>query len=286
MKSERKEIWEFPILIPKNPIKKEIKNLAGRIVQLFFPEIRQNLLGGKNPTNKVERIVLCSLFIELKANNQYEKLADLHKHVWASNETQGYYDLTSNRLKGMFGLVKNTLYESITNFIQEHSYEALIELGCGEGFVVDKLSEKFTDIPSFIGMDINESQIKKNKINYSTNKRLRFFSGDISKNINLIKGSNRIFLSFGGVLEYLTEKEITNLFESLSSQENIAIIIYEPIKPGFNIKKEKHSILYGSEFSFCHPYHYYLEKYGFKIINSKLVESDEINWMYVASQAT
>ena len=181
--------WEFPVLIPKSPVKKALKNLVGKIAQLIKPEIRNELLNGKIPSNKIERAILCSIFIELKADNKYEKLAELHRQIWSSNHTQGYFDLTSGRMQGMFNLLKEPLYETITNLLSETDYQELIEIGCGEGIVVKNLLEKFNGIPNFVGIDINQAQIEINNNTSDAIENLSFVAGDITSNINLIKES-------------------------------------------------------------------------------------------------
>lgn len=285
MYSDENPSWEFPLYIPTNPVKKLLKKLIGKAALFVSPKIRQEFMNGKMPKNKFERAALTSIFIELKDKKHFTELAELHKKIWSSSENQGYYDFTSKRLKGMFEQLKESLFTTISNQINQSPYEEFIELGCGEGIVINRISESFKQINFFLGVDINKAQIEINKITYSANKSLRFRSIDLSKDLEHIKGSNKIYLTFGGVLEYLTEKELLFLLKELSSMKNIVFILYEPIKLGFNFKEEKHSILYGTEFSFCHPYHYYLSKIGFNIIDEKLVNSDKANsWIYLASK--
>ncbi|WP_192349710.1 class I SAM-dependent methyltransferase [Algoriphagus sp. Y33] len=284
MNPDEKSTWEFPFYIPTNPVKKFLKNSIGKAALLASPEIKEELMNGKIPKNKFERAALTSIFIELKDKKLLDELAELHKKIWTSNDNQGYYDFTSNRLRGMFEQLKEPLYTTISSQTKKNAYEEFIELGCGEGLIVNRISETFKEIKSFLGVDINTAQIEINKITYAANKNLRFQSGDLSKDLDSIKGPNKIYLTFGGVLEYLTEQELLFLLKELSVLKNTVFILYEPIEPGFNIKEEKHSKLYGSEFSFCHPYHYYLSKIGFDIIGEKLVTSDTTSWIYLASK--
>ncbi|MDR7128193.1 ubiquinone/menaquinone biosynthesis C-methylase UbiE [Algoriphagus sp. 4150] len=284
MNSDEKSPWEFPFYIPTNPVKKFLKNSIGKAAILISPKIKNELLGGKMPKNKFERAALTSIFIELNDKKLLDELAELHKKIWTSNDNQGYYDFTSNRLRGMFEQLKEPLYTTISNQTKENAYDEFIELGCGEGIIVNRMSEKYPEINSFLGVDINKAQIEINKTTYAGNTKLRFQSGDLSKDLASIKGPNKIYLTFGGVLEYLTEQELLFLLKELSVLKNTVFILYEPIEPGFNIKEEKHSILYGSEFSFCHPYHYYLSKAGFDIIGEKLVNSDKTSWIYLAAK--
>lgn len=150
MTTDNKVNWEFPVLIPTNPRKKALKNLVGKIAQLVKPQIRKDLLNGKIPSSKIERAMLCSIFIELKANNQFEKLAELHKHIWASNHTQGYFDLISVRLQGMFDLLKESIYNTLNKLLAKNNYQELIEIGSGEGLVIKNLHENFKTIPNFL----------------------------------------------------------------------------------------------------------------------------------------
>lgn len=241
-------------------------------------------MAGKIPTSKLERAALTSIFIEMRDKNQQKELGELHRKIWTSNDNQGYYDFTSDRLQKMFEQLKDSIYTTISRQLKENSYHELIELGCGEGIVVNTLSKDFLEINSFLGVDINRAQIEINKATYSSNEKLSFETGDLTKDVDLIKGPNKIYLTFGGVLEYLSEQELLGFLQKLSVLENILIILYEPIEPGFAIYEEQHSILYGSEISFSHPYPYYFSQLGIEIVDEKLINSQTRSFLYLAAK--
>lgn len=285
MKKAKNSDWNFPLSIPSNPLKREVKNIIGQIIMLINPKLRNELLSGKIPKNTAERAALMAIFIDFKDNYQSIKMSELHKKIWASSQTQGYYDLTSNRLRGMFEAVRSDIEDSISNLVKDSNYDELIEFGCGEGIVTHELSIKFKEqISQFVGIDINEKQIQINRSTYNINKNIKFDSADLNNSIDPTSGSNKIYLTFGGVFEYLTEVELLSLLKKLAKTTNIAIILYEPIEPGFNITNEKHSIVYGSEYSFSHPYHHYLLENGFKIISEKHIISPSISYVLMVAK--
>lgn len=276
--------WNFPIVIPSHPLKRQLKKLVGRLALLSSPATKEALLAGKPPENSRERAALAAIVMQLKERNEVEKLAELHRKVWASNATQGYYQLTASRVRSMYALLREDIYQSLSSLMQRNGYDTLIELGCGEGVVLDDLSTKFgKDIGRFVGIDINKAQIETNQSVYASNPKLEFIAGDLTSVIASVKGSGKIFLTFGGVLEYLTERELLSLLEDIGAEKNCALLLYEPITAGFDPRTAQHSILYGSESSFSHPYHVFLKKTGFQIESERLVESGDTNWLFLSA---
>lgn len=284
MNSNEKTDWEFPLSIPKNPVKKFLKNSIGKLALALNPRIKEELIKGTTPKNKLERAALTSIFIEYSDKKRLSELADLHRKIWISGETQGYYNITSDRMQKMFEELSDSIFTSISTQTKQANYQELVELGCGDGMVVHTLSEKFKEIPRFVGVDINKAQIDINKSTYSSNERLAFEAGDMVKDLDSIAGPNKIYLTFGGVLEYLAEQELLGFLKKLSVLENTVLLLYEPVQPGFATKEEKHSILYGSELSFSHPYHYYLSTLGFEIVNEKLINSKNRSYLFLSAK--
>lgn len=273
------ENWDFPLSIPQNRVKRAIKDLLGRFAMSIDPTLRKEIIKGRQPKSFLERAALMSVLIELDKKGESGLIAKIHRSFWASEEAFGYYNATNHRMLGMYELTKDQLIAALGDLEKGASVEKLIEIGCGEGLVLEKLSKEFPGINQFIGIDINQSQIKASAERFKSNPKLSFVAENAIDYIDTNSVSDCILLTFGGVMEYFTEQELKDFFSKLKLQKNIGIVLYEPLLQDFNPSTETKSKPYGAEMSFCHPYSSYLKEIGFHLNTEKIIGDSEFKWM-------
>ncbi len=286
MKPQQIANWNFPLSIPGNQVKKVIKNTVGRLALLLIPRLQTRLIKGSYPSNSLERAALMVIFMKLTRESNQTAIDRLHRNLWSSSSYQAYYDVTSHRTRAMYKLMEEDLKSALAYVLEKMSPKKLIEIGCGDGTILNHLSKDFKSIPSFIGLDINDEQIELNSIKYKQNTALSFIADDALDFIRLIKKEAKVvYLTFGGVLEYFHQQNLISLLEAIYKQNNNSILFYEPILNGFDPDKETESRSYGPELSFSHPYLYLLRKTGFKIVTYKTVKSAGGSWLFVCAIA-
>ena len=107
-------------------------------------------------------------------------------------------------------------------------YHTMIEIGTGNGEVLESLSRQFPEIEKFIGIDLSADQIEFNTKKYQQYPNIDFVAADGAEWIRENGTDNIIIITSGGVLEYFTQQQLKHLFNYLNhlkiSLENLLVI--------------------------------------------------------------
>ena len=189
----------------------------------------------------------------------------MFSQYWAQ-EADDQPDLWVDRFQEEFLAHNVALIDALEEYLKDRSYEQLYEIGCGHGQVVEFLSNRIDSIPKFIGMDISEVQIEKNRQAYS-HPNISFEEGDAVSWIEKEAKAQSIFLTNGGVFEYFLQEELESMFSHMASKLAPAMVgIIETIGSDHDLEKEFDSLVYGRELSFSHNYPYLMKKAGLTVV--------------------
>ncbi|MCO4821678.1 MAG: methyltransferase domain-containing protein [Flavobacteriaceae bacterium] len=259
------------LLVVMNP--KKVKELSDKGLTLVL---------GDNLTLS-ERLMRRVILKKLEKNGDHDKLAQLHKAYWIKqgddfvNKTQDNIDnIHLPAYKNALDILESEISNESINF------EKLIEIGTGNGKVLNYLSLSYPDIGEMIGIDLSKEQTKINRINYENNSRLEFVDGDVLDWIANHQRGNMVFLTFRGVLEYFTQKQLISFFEKLNGLGNVIFFAIEPIDALNDFETFPDSKVYGIEGGFSHNYVKLFEDAGFKVwYNERKKEPNQINLMSI-----
>jgi len=208
-------------------------------------------------------------FEKYKTNNP-ENLERLHKIFW--RQPNNYYESTKNRTNSFFIPIYHDYIQQVAPILKEKQICHICEFGTGDGQWLYYLSQQYSFINKFLGIDISCHQIKKNTKSYPD---LTFICSDI---IEWIDDANNLidytlYHSNGGVLEYLSEPSLRHLFNNIKTQtKNSMLLLIEPLSENFDINHDTESRIEGNEFSFSHNYVYLLIKSKFSILHYKEIK--------------
>ncbi|WP_179335210.1 class I SAM-dependent methyltransferase [Winogradskyella costae] len=253
-------------------IVKLIKDSLGNILVALRPKkVRQLSKKGLtlelgNNLNFPERLMRRALLKKIEKAQEYDKLAELHKSYW-TKQGDNFVNYTENKLENTNLPAYKTILDVLKNEVSNESikFNKLIEIGTGNGSVLDYLSSRYSNIDSFIGIDLSEKQTKINQEKYKNNNKLEFVGGDVLDWIENQEQANMVFLTFRGVLEYFTQPQLINFFEKLNTSGNIIFFAIEPTDSAHNFEEHPDSKVYGFEASFSHNHKKLFEDAGFKI---------------------
>ena len=253
-------------------MKNIIKNSLGKILITIQPKKASELLT-KGMTidmdlSRTDRLMRFYLLEKAKKNNDFETLSQFHQNYW-ENRGEEYFSSGFNgnvlnnffipKCSFLFDLLQEQLYNEIGK------YNILVEIGTGDGKVLEYLSERFPKIERFIGIDLSTSQIEANKKVFNKNTNLEFVAADGFEWLKNNGENHMIIVTSRGVLEYFTQSRLQSFFDQLNKIGKILFIAIEPTGIDHDFNKNPNSEIYGNENSFSHNYAELFKNSGFNI---------------------
>lgn len=254
--------------------------LIGDLLILLMPKKAKNLaktgmtITDRNKITLIELFMRKSLLKKVEDKSDYNTLSEFHKAYW-KNKGDDFFTATDDSFEKnflpectfMFDLLKNKLS------IEEEDFNTIVEIGTGNGKVLNYLSEQFPQIDRFVGIDLSENQIISNQKTYSRNQRLEFVAYDAFDWINTYANKNMIFVTSRGVLEYFTESKLLDFLQQINRLGNTIFVAIEPNGVNHDLNANAGSEPYGYERSFSHNYKVLFKKAGFTLWHSSIKDS-------------
>lgn len=219
-----------------------------------------------NNLNFFERLMRKAILNKLENTSDYNALETLHKSFWA-NQGDDFFSDTETRFENEFlpnwAFVFDILKEELSK--QSDDFNLLVEIGTGNGSVLNYLSSEFPKIDRFVGIDLNQEQSDINNEKHKDNSKLDFVTADGLDWVNNNGQSHTIFVTSGGVLEYFTKPRLQEFLNKVNSLGKIIFVAIEPKGIDHDFETNPDSELYGYERSFSHNYPKLFEEAGFKV---------------------
>ncbi|WP_405399590.1 methyltransferase domain-containing protein [Maribacter sp. Asnod2-G09] len=253
-------------------MKSKIVILIGKILQLLMPKKAKEFAeNGMTITDK-KSIHLIDLFMRkalLKKAEQeldYAKLSKFHEAYW-KKQGATYFSATDDSFENSFLPECTFLFDllELKLSMEKHNFHTIVEIGCGNGKVLNYLSTKFPNVDRFVGIDLSQQQVSLNKDGYSGNEKLEFVASDGFEWANTHATENMIFVTSRGVLEYFTESKLQEFLYQLNALGKTTFIAIEPNGVHHNLETNKTSQPYGYERSFSHNYETLFNTAGFDL---------------------
>ena len=253
-------------------MKDKIKTIIGDILIHIRPkkaaelaESGMTIMRGDKYTT-TDYLMRDAMIRKAERNNDHEKLASYQKAYWV-NHGQEFFLRTDDSFEKAFlpecTFIFDLLQEELSK--EPEQFNTLVEIGAGNGKVLNFLSAKFLQIKRFVGIDLSNDQINANKRNFIENSRLEFVAADGFDWINGHGQDRMIFVTSRGVLEYFTEGRLQEFFNKLDSLGKIIFVAIEPNGVDHDFSINSGSQPYGSERSFSHNYKALFENAGFEL---------------------
>ena len=208
-----------------------------------------------NKITLTERFIRKSLLRKVEENSDHETLSKFHKAYW-ENQGDNFFAATKDSFENNFLPECSFIFELLKEKLstENEGFNTIVEIGTGNGKVLNYLSEQLPQINRFVGIDLNQNQIKQNKETYKKNTQLEFVASDAFDWVNTYANKNMIFVTSRGVLEYFTESRLQDFLQQVNRLGNTIFIAIEPNGVDHDLKINKHSEPYGYERSFSHNY--------------------------------
>ena len=260
-------------------MKKQIKEFTGAILMQLQRKKAESLIkkgisfNVGNELNLNERLIRAALLKQAEKNEDFNLLADYHKNFWKQTGRK-YFSEKDSVLNDFFLPHCLPVFEGLKKLLNDNpkKYHTMIEIGTGNGEVLEYLSTQFPQIEKFVGIDLSAPQVEVNIQKYHQFPNIDFVASDGSEWIRKNGTDNMIILTSGGVLEYFTQQQLNQLFGYLNHLKNIIFIAIEPKGVDVDFTKNPNSQPYGIERSFSHNYTQLFEESGFSLWYQSVIE--------------
>lgn len=221
--------------------------------------------------------------LRVKLAKQPGDLRKAHAGYWGRLAPSDYYDRVSYRFEEWFKGPHAGFVNEVIALTEAQKFDRLIEIGCGDGKVLADLSKRMTHVDSLIGLDINAQIIERNREIYADMPKTRFLHCDLSQFAPLCAARNTIFFVYGGVLEYFTQEELSDILKTFAVQD-CAIAFAEPVDPEHDLSSDLASHPFGYENSFSHNHKHLLEQAGWHITSQTESKLANVRWQLLIAQ--
>ncbi|MFT6729233.1 MAG: hypothetical protein ACJA1H_000543 [Glaciecola sp.] len=221
----------------------------------------------KNNLNILERLMRYALVQKLEKIEDHDTIAEANRNFWTNNKAIELFTETEETFKTDFLPHCNFIFEILKKELsnQSEQFDTIVEIGTGNGDVLNYLSAEFPQINRFVGIDLSQDQTELNNIKFQENKKLEFVALDAYDWVKENGQPNTIFVSSRGVLEYFLEQRLQDFLNEINQLGKTFFVAIEPNDVDHDFDTQPETQLYGNEPSFSHNYRHLFKNAGFTL---------------------
>src|SRR6478735_9002609 len=258
----------YPFGLPEQGWRKAVKVSLGRTLLTLRPRYGRQLLDQGDPATftLADRLMLAG-WTSRATPADWPALSALHQRFWAGPGGARFSadpDI-AERFQEWFLREHARPLEFLRRELSTRSCPALCEIGSGNGLALEYLSRQLPEIGRFVGVDVNAEATDNNARRWQHEDRLGFVAADAVSWIDANTGADWTYFSNAGVLEYLPEERVTELYR-ITAQRGGWWLLTEPVYTGYDLSTETRSRPHGNEFSFCHNHPHLLTRAGWDVV--------------------
>lgn len=252
------------------PTGKRVKATAGRLLAALNPAIAARVY--QQPFTQElkphERLIRNARQHQAIEERDHETLQQFLIDYWNSPFSQEFFSTFTHRFEELFLRfhkdIATNLAKQLTTLPEEQEVK-LVEVGCGDGKVLQYLAENIPRVSHFTGLDLSKEEITKCQERYPNEEKMDFTAEDIFDWLEANTNTALVFLTNGGVLEYFTRKQLERLFTLVRIRPHPTwIVLTETLALDHFLDKEPETFPYGRELAFSHNYSALLGESGFQ----------------------
>ena len=263
--------------------KSTFKYLIGRLLEILAPWIARDLDQDRHSGRflRAKRWIFYARSVHARARGDVDALQKTLSDFWQADAADAYFDQYSDRFAKWFLGPHHEIVDQLAVLCRSNDYSRLIEVGCGEGKVLEHCAAAMPAVQDFIGVDINPTIIARDKESFAQNSRLQFLTADAPIWLQENAQPGTILMTYGGVMEYFSAATLTTMFTNLAQHGRAAIALVEPVDPNHDLVHDAASHAFGQESSFSHNYEKLLLGAGYKIIFHKHLNFGGVSWVMI-----
>lgn len=252
------------------PFNRRAKAFAGRFIGYFNPALFEAVHQEPFDPNwgAAGKLVRNAHLVRAVKNRDHSTLRRFFTHYWSSSVSKEFFEGYASRFESLFLGHHSGIASRITAELPQSAAGGirLVEIGSGDGRVLEWLSRELDGVNEFHGVDLNADEIEKCRVRHAGSKRLFFHHNDVLAWMKRHPSPGTILITNGGVFEYLLDEELRELFGELRRLCSPCLVaITESVAVDHDFSAETASLPYGHEFAFSHNYPALLRESGFEI---------------------
>lgn len=203
-------------------LKRRMKAATGKALAAINPALAAQVAEKpfSHPWKPHERLIRNALQEKAIAGKVHETLNHFIIDYWASPFSEEFFKSFAHRFEDLFLCyhqeVVTQLKGQLAN-VPESEEVHLVEVGCGDGLVLQHLAEKLPRLTQLTGIDISEEEIARCQKRHADASKLTFTSQDIFEWLAENQKTHLVLFANGGVLEYFTRTQLKTLFKQLKN---------------------------------------------------------------------
>ncbi|WP_411844972.1 class I SAM-dependent methyltransferase [Roseibacillus persicicus] len=252
------------------PVEKRLKATAGRLLAVLTPAAAARVY--QQPFTRElkyhERLLRNARQHQAIEERDHETLHQFLIDYWSSPFSQEFFTTFTHRFEELFLRFHTDIVVNLAKqlaALPEHQEVNLVEVGCGDGKVLEYLADRLPRVKHLTGLDLSEEEIAKCRERYPSRKRIAFTAEDVFDWLEANSDTALVFFTNGGVLEYFTRRQLERLFVLLRNRPQPTwIALTETLALDHCLDKEPETFPYGRELAFSHNYSALLSESGFQ----------------------
>ena len=246
------------------------KTVIGSVAEVAVPHLARDIDEGRSTgrARKLKRAMIHARIQRAKWRGDEDAAKKAINDWWSSDVGDHFYGEMAGqaRFEQMFMGPHFEIVHKLQGLVGEGRFSHLVEVGSGDGLVLNYLARNLEGMERFTGLDISERIIASNQERYSDLTNTRFEHADVLSWLGASPRDNTILLSYGGVMEYLTELELLSVYQELARYSDVAVALVEPLDESFDVARHSASRFVGTEHVYyCHNYADILRRAGYRL---------------------
>lgn len=270
-------------------LKQALKYAIGRGAEILVPSLGREIDENRNSdrASSLKRAIVYARLKQAKSVGDEGRVEHALAAFWKGKTGDRFHENHNAHRFELFLSQHAGIIQELARQIDETdaSFVRLVEIGCGDGQVLDYCAKQLPTIESFVGLDINAAVIDRTAKAHAENNRLSFVEAEAGAWLNANPMAGTILLSNGGVLEYLTQENVDGLLGALVSHSPAAVVLVEPVAPEHDLKTQQDSFVFGYENSFSHNHRTRLEQAGLNVMQEQELQLNGVRWMLMIAMA-
>jgi SAM-dependent methyltransferase len=257
-----------------------LKLIVGRMAEAVLPELGREIDEGRNNGRaaRLKRAIVYARLRRAQAQGDPAAVENALSAFWKGASGDRFFSRYADDRFNMFRENHAVVIEALAERLEASGvrFSRLVEIGCGEGAVLEYCAERLPGLSQAVGLDINAAVVAEAQARQPAGGKVSFVNTDARDWLAAHPQPGTILLSNGGVLEYFSQGAFDRLLQALGAAPPAAIVLVEPVAPEHDLATQTQSFNFGIENSFSHHHRHRLEQAGFEVV----FEEEKLIWQH------